>query len=41
VNSFVNPHDIVFYGVVRALAFGLPYPDLREVFTVPPGELDG
>lgn len=36
VNSFVNPHDIVFYGVVWGLGFGLPYPDLREVPPIPP-----
>lgn len=36
VNSFVNPHDIVFYGVVWALGFGLPYPDLSEVPPIPP-----
>lgn len=36
VNSFVNPHDIVFYGVVWGAWFDLPYPDLREVPPIPP-----
>lgn len=36
VNSFVNPHDIVFYGIVWSRLFGLPYPDLSEVPPIPP-----
>jgi len=35
VNSFVNPHDIVFYGVVWSALFQLPYPDLGEVPPIP------
>ena len=36
VNSFVNPHDIVFYGAVWELWFKLPYPDLEQVPPIPP-----
>ncbi len=36
VNSFVNPHDIVFYGLVWETLFCLPYPDLRQVPPIPP-----
>lgn len=35
VNSFVNPHDIVFYGIVWGALFGLPYPDLSQVPPIP------
>lgn len=31
VNSFVNPHDIVFFGLIWAGLFKLPYPDPTEV----------
>ena len=34
VNSFVNPHDIVFYGIVWA-AFGFPYPTFEQVPPIP------
>lgn len=34
VNSFVNPHDIVFFGIVWK-AFGFPYPTLEEVPPIP------
>jgi len=34
VNSFVNPHDIVFYGIVWA-SFGFPYPTIEEVPPIP------
>ena len=36
VNSFVNPHDIVFYGLVWSRRFDLPYPDLQQVPPIPP-----
>lgn len=36
VNSFVNPHDIVFYGMVWSTLFDLPYPDLTQVPPIPP-----
>ena len=35
VNSFVNPHDIVFFGVLWNVMFGFPYPD-RGVLPPPP-----
>jgi arylsulfatase A-like enzyme len=34
VNSFVNPHDIVFFGVVWA-SFGFGYPSFEEVPPIP------
>lgn len=34
VNSYVNPHDIVFYGVMWA-SFGFPYPSLEQVPPIP------
>lgn len=36
VNSFVNPHDIVFFGLVWSSRFGLPYPQPGEVPSIPP-----
>ena len=36
VNSFVNPHDIVFYGLVWSAGFGFPYPKPGEVPPIPP-----
>ena len=40
VNSFVNPHDIVFFGLYWAapvpFGFGLPYPTPEEVPQIPP-----
>jgi arylsulfatase A-like enzyme len=35
VNSYVNPHDIVFYGLVWGAQFGFPYPTLEEVPPIP------
>lgn len=34
VNSYVNPHDIVFYGIMWA-SFGFPYPSLEQVPPIP------
>ena len=34
VNSFVNPHDIVFYGLIWA-SFGFPYPTIEQVPPIP------
>lgn len=31
VNSFVNPHDIVFFGLMWAAKFNLPYPEPDQV----------
>jgi arylsulfatase A-like enzyme len=39
VNSFVNPHDIVFFGAFWSApppGFGLPYPTPEEVPQIPP-----
>jgi arylsulfatase A-like enzyme len=36
VNSFVNPHDIVFFGLAWSALFGLPYPAPGEVPPIPP-----
>jgi arylsulfatase A-like enzyme len=40
VNSFVNPHDIVFFGLFWAapqpFGFGLPYPTPEQVPEIPP-----
>lgn len=36
VNSFVNPHDIVFFGLMWSAKFGLPYPTPGEVPQIPP-----
>lgn len=36
VNSFVNPHDIVFFGLAWAAGFGFPYPKPGEVPPIPP-----
>ena len=35
VNSYVNPHDIVFYGLMWGAKFGFPYPTLEEVPPIP------
>jgi arylsulfatase A-like enzyme len=35
VNSYVNPHDIVFYGIMWGAVFGFPYPTLEEVPPIP------
>jgi arylsulfatase A-like enzyme len=35
VNSFVNPHDIVFFGLTWSALFGLPYPTPDEVPPIP------
>ncbi|HUR81974.1 MAG TPA: sulfatase-like hydrolase/transferase [Thermoanaerobaculia bacterium] len=34
VNSYVNPHDIVFFGVMWA-SFGFPYPSFEQVPPIP------
>jgi arylsulfatase A-like enzyme len=36
VNSFVNPHDIVFFGLVWSGLFGLNYPEPGDVPPIPP-----
>ncbi len=36
MNSFVNPHDIVFFGLAWSALFGLPYPTPGEVPDIPP-----
>lgn len=36
VNSFVNPHDIVFFGLVWSVLFGLPYPESGYLPPPPP-----
>jgi len=36
VNSYVNPHDIVFFGLVWAASFGFPYPKPGDVPPIPP-----
>ncbi|MEA2238208.1 MAG: hypothetical protein QOC81_2932 [Thermoanaerobaculia bacterium] len=36
VNSFVNPHDIVFFGLAWSALFGLRYPTPDEVPQIPP-----
>ncbi|HEX6085971.1 MAG TPA: sulfatase-like hydrolase/transferase [Thermoanaerobaculia bacterium] len=35
VNSYVNPHDIVFFGLMWGAKFGFPYPTLEEVPPIP------
>lgn len=35
VNSYVNPHDIVFFGLIWKM-WGLPYPTDRDVPPIPP-----
>jgi arylsulfatase A-like enzyme len=35
VNSFVNPHDIVFFGLIWKM-WGLPYPTNGDVPSIPP-----